>query len=526
MDNEQNTLEGVVISDNTKGNNRHSAKTGRFIGKNGEEGTIDADLRKEILGEVIERQIKAGAFGKRVFLTYEKADDEGKKTLINAISYLLEKKAEEALKEKQYEDDRDVTSYTPASEIDTQGLNPHERRMALLQDTRLSKRALIDASDEEIEALLRAQYLYKTKNKDISNDPQVQALKNDQNSTIIGPWKSPMGLEDYEQLETTGRIDNKIYWFQNYYTGTDKDSIIQSIENYRALGKQYLEILKAKDLDTSADEAIMEKFSNPDNPYSWKRKHKDAFYNDTMSSSEDALLRSNQKFGAETNKLMKRIYKALGQDGMDIIADYTHGFTWAADPLREQYFSISGGSPIGARRASKWLDNIQLMTNVLNLCSYKDDMWVVRGTNYLGDPKHGINLRNISDINDLVGMTFADQGFVSTSGSKINYTNKTTEGSGFEKSNIIQHIYAPRGTHMLHVASLATPDMKNYFSSSDNSDYSRQNEFLLQRGYSYRITKAYQLNGQLHIDCEVILGSDEQKYDDNELKRIERTYVQ
>ena len=79
---------------------------------------------------------------------------------------------------------------------------------------------------------------------------------------------------------------------------------------------------------------------------------------------------------------------------------------------------------------------------------------------------------------------------------------------------------------MLHVASLATPDMKNYFSSSDNSDYSRQNEFLLQRGYSYRITKAYQLNGQLHIDCEVILGSDEQKYDDNELKRIERTYVQ
>ena len=63
MDNEQNTSEGVVISDNTKGNNRHSAKTGRFIGKNGEEGIIDADLRKEILDEVIERQIKAGAFG-------------------------------------------------------------------------------------------------------------------------------------------------------------------------------------------------------------------------------------------------------------------------------------------------------------------------------------------------------------------------------------------------------------------------------------------------------------------------------
>ena len=47
-----------------------------------------------------------------------------------------------------------------------------------------------------------------------------------------------------------------------------------------------------------------------------------------------------------------------------------------------------------------------------------------------------------------------------------------------------------------------------------------ENEMILQRGYSYRITKVEKKGGSYYLDMEVILGSDAQKPVGNDLKKI------
>ena len=50
---------------------------------------------------------------------------------------------------------------------------------------------------------------------------------------------------------------------------------------------------------------------------------------------------------------------------------------------------------------------------------------------------------------------------------------------------------------------------------------------ILQRGYTYRITKVERKGPKFYVDCEVILGSDEKNNitDMNELKKIGEKYL-
>lgn len=56
------------------------------------------------------------------------------------------------------------------------------------------------------------------------------------------------------------------------------------------------------------------------------------------------------------------------------------------------------------------------------------------------------------------------------------------------------------------------------------SHYPHENELILQRGYTYNITKAEKKNGKLYIDCDVVLDSDEDKYNDEELEQLKQAH--
>jgi len=119
---------------------------------------------------------------------------------------------------------------------------------------------------------------------------------------------------------------------------------------------------------------------------------------------------------------------------------------------------------------------------------------------------NGVNLSynaTTEDLNNLVGKSFEDQGFYSASAHK---------GASFGLSkSVVINTYAPKGTKALYVNPIS------YFSGGS------ENEIILQRGYSYKITKAYKSNGKIFLDAEVVLGSDSKKHDDKKLKELQQT---
>ena len=80
------------------------------------------------------------------------------------------------------------------------------------------------------------------------------------------------------------------------------------------------------------------------------------------------------------------------------------------------------------------------------------------------------------------------------------------------KQKIILNVYCPKGTKGLYVESI--------------SQFAGENEMILQRGYTYRITKTEKnSNGRIFVDCEVVLGSDKDKYTHEQLVDVANKYI-
>ena len=106
--------------------------------------------------------------------------------------------------------------------------------------------------------------------------------------------------------------------------------------------------------------------------------------------------------------------------------------------------------------------------------------------------------RSIASMSDaerqnMVGTVFTDNGFYSAGAGK---------GTGFSGNSLILNTYCPRGTKMAYM------NTKGHYAGGN------ENEMILQRGYTYRITKVEKKGSKYFVDCEVILGSDNQKITD------------
>ena len=105
-----------------------------------------------------------------------------------------------------------------------------------------------------------------------------------------------------------------------------------------------------------------------------------------------------------------------------------------------------------------------------------------------------------TELQSLVGNSFKDNGFYSAGAGK---------GTGFTGGGVILNTYCPKGTKMA------------YMNTKGHYAYGSENEMILQRGYTYRITKVEKQGSKYFIDCEVILGSDNDKITDTaELEKI------
>lgn len=232
-------------------------------------------------------------------------------------------------------------------------------------------------------------------------------------------------------------------------------------------------IYKRVKLEDQKEEAIkyLEPYLDKNNVYGKYRKDRAVWIkNDEVL---EALRLSEERFQERANK----VWESLNDDEKTSVRGYTESdYQWINKSLR------TGSDKTLSDKRKKRIEDL---TNVIDKSSYNEDIWIQRGiqqySNFING-KSVMDFEKKDDFKKLKGVIFQDKGFFSAGAAK---------GTGFSSQGVILNTYCPKGTKMLYA--------RKY------SPYNSENEFILQRGYSYRITKAERKGDKVYIDCEVLL---------------------
>ena len=185
---------------------------------------------------------------------------------------------------------------------------------------------------------------------------------------------------------------------------------------------------------------------------------------------------------------------ASTEDEKDRVYEYTHHYRNVNKPLQ-------GRAYYGSQSKADFEHRVNNITSYISKNILPKDMWFMRGDDGLGVIASRIRFAGgemPNDLQDLVGMTMQEGGFMSTGSRK---------GKGFSDKSVIINVYAPKGTQAAYIEPISAYgngagrkwDGKQRFST-----FSSEHETLFQRGTLMRITKVYQVGGKTFIDCEVI----------------------
>ena len=181
-------------------------------------------------------------------------------------------------------------------------------------------------------------------------------------------------------------------------------------------------------------------------------------------------------------------------DEKDRVYEYTHHYCNVNEPLQ-------GRKYLNHQTKADFEHRVNNITSYINKNPLPKDMWFMRGDDGLGVIASRIKFAGgvmPTDLQDLVGMTMQEGGFMSTGSRK---------GKGFSSKSVIINIYAPKGTRAAYIepiSSFGNGAGRNWDGKQRFNSFSCEHETLFQRGTLMRITKVYQVGGQTFIDCEVI----------------------
>lgn len=393
-------------------------------------------------------------------------------------------------------------------------IDKKDKKQGLINNVLYDENKIKNASDEEIELLFLYEHL-NARQKEILNE-ELELEK----ETFNNIWKNQsVTVKDY--LDKRNSIAAKREYYENEINNIkdlilDNDSKqayavnylkskLDSLNKFEELGIKYESLrdeyfnLKSYEGNKELKE-FSEKFKNNDNPYSEQRKNNAVWF-----SSGNAQYEANKYFKDET----KKHFDSMSYEEETCLYKYTSGSSRYNEPLR--HMNYSGGKNYN----ESFVADVVNMTNAIDKCTWKDDIWVQRGVDqnsmFLKTPGSfdGRDIYSLSDdeLQSLVGSTIEDTGFFSAGAGK---------DTGFSSSQIILNTYCPKGTKMAYVDFM--------------SAYKGENEMILQRGYQYKITKVEKKmkpwgGYQFYVDMEVILGSDENKFNLEELNQIQKQYV-
>lgn len=416
------------------------------------------------------------------------------------------------------------------------------------------------ASDEQLTALLYAERIQSMpksieqekllldKAKEEINSKINEELAQNNTEMITGIWKySNPHPSDYKTLKESGSYDLKVKYFQDILSNPDAlmaDKLkatqnLAKLKKFAESGEAYEQLkgeIQAKYIDNLEEieqkytelngklanfydengqktdlvksaEAFADKFKDINSAYSQARKNKAVWINQKWMK-EHSEYNDGTVYGTAVKYFgprFEKMWNKMTASERSQLKDYTGGgYSKYNRPLRG--LSHGGWSGFGFSQA------VTNLTNAIDKCEWDEDIWVQRGISdsnmfkLPGSEKlRSLSSMTPSELQSLVGNSFKDNGFYSAGAGK---------GTGFSGNSVILNTYCPKGTKMA------------YMNTKGHYAYGSENEMILQRGYSYRITKVEKKDGRFYVDCEVLLGSDADKVTDiNELEKIGKKHL-
>lgn len=488
----------IIKSDNTKGNPYHKSADGQFTSKEGAGSDAKSKLSQifsvnkgeKLKGLISAKDASSGAdssdFWEKV--KAEKAKIEQEKGLSGSST------ADDSWFEKSFGED--TVDKKPELNVDEKvkkvinGLDYGSAYDDAINDPTLDLEKIKNASEDELKELLQAKSVLKEQNKDHSLD---KANKD----TFYGIWQYPVKPSDY--LDKKDKIEAKRLYFINDYQGADKEAKLANLDAFVNAGEKYAAAKEAFDAKYGDAQAIVDRYSN--DLYSQKRKKSATWIggkDHPVLSPGHATAESEKVFGPNANKVLGDLVQN-NPEQYNAVKSYTSSYVGINSPLRdEDYYN-------GMYSKESFVKTVEGMTAAIDKSTYDFDYWCQRGTSRILDKENGIDIRpdmSLAEIKQFVGKKYVHRSFYSAGAAK---------GTGFADSQIIIKTYCPIGTKGLYVKSI--------------SSFEHENEIIIQRGYSYKITDAYMENGKICIETETLLGSDEDKYNHDELVKLANKHI-
>lgn len=355
------------------------------------------------------------------------------------------------------------------------------------ENPKYDKEKIKAATIEQLKELQQAETELENEMLEISSSSKLVALNK---GGISGPWKDTKYPSDYEKLLKSGSFEKKKHYFEHTFMGSEeqKQEMLSLLDELKTKGEKY--IAKEKEIHAKYDKfrELVDSYNDTDT-YSQHRKDNALWFSNSTQTAN--------KLAGPAKTYLDNLASSDYEAYKEAVA-YTYTYNRVNMPLRGLDYYESMG------KKEDFVKRVNAITRAIDGQELEEDMWIRRGVgqlstkNIYGDGELLDNKWSTEQLLSLVGTTFVDQGFVSCRSSK---------DDGYGSGEPVQmFIYCPKTTHALYI--------KPY------SHYTSENEMIIQRGYQYRITKAYKKGNQVCIDCEVLLGTDSKKHDDVKLHKL------
>lgn len=226
-----------------------------------------------------------------------------------------------------------------------------------------------------------------------------------------------------------------------------------------------------------------------------------AFDSDAYSKEKkDAATWTESK--SELNERFSKTSGKYWNQASDEEKDSIVSYTGSSYQIMNGYLYGSYDSVPGEKKTA-----IKNITNFLDRCKTEEDSWVERGTSLksvsisLGIKQEELS-RRIAENNfaDLIGKTYVQEGFVSTSSKK---------GASFARyEDVAQNMFLPKGSHAVYAEPFSQhgynySDGRSWDGNPEKAHVFGEFETIIQRGSTYKITKMYSEGGKLYMDFDV-----------------------
>lgn len=182
----------------------------------------------------------------------------------------------------------------------------------------------------------------------------------------------------------------------------------------------------------------------------------------------------------------------------DSIYGYTSSYCFINEPLQGRHY-------IGTTSRRKFENAVNNITSYIKRSEIPVDMWFQRGDSGLDAVLSRIKFAGntpptdvYNNLSKLVGMEMQEGGFMSAGSSK---------GKGLHLDSVCINIFAPKGTKAAYAepfSAFGNGKGRNWNGVQKNSSFSHEHETIFQRGTRMKIVRAYQDNGTIYLDVDII----------------------